>query len=114
METDLQPLEGHQADVNAAAFSSDGKLLASASDDQTVRLWDAATGAALQTLYHSDRATNITFSPNNKRLASATDDGTIMLWDPASGSALQTFKGHSGPLNDITFSPDGELLASAG
>jgi WD40 repeat protein len=108
----LQMLEGH-TDISAVAFSPDGKLLASASDDQKVRLWDTATGAALQALYYSDWVITIAFSPDNKRLVSATDDGTIILWDPASGSVLQELEGHSGPVNGVTFSPDGELLASA-
>jgi WD40 repeat protein len=79
------------------AFSPDGKQLASASDNSTVRLWDPATGTALQTLEgHSSSVNAVAFSPNGKQLVSASDDRTVRLWDPATGTALQTFKGHSG------------------
>ncbi|KAK4075235.1 hypothetical protein Purlil1_12725 [Purpureocillium lilacinum] len=109
-----QTLEGHIDPIRAIAFSPDGKTLGSVSHDNTVRLWDPATGAHQQTLEgHSDWVTGIAFSPDGKTLASASSDKTVRLWDPATGAHQQTFKGHSGSLQAVAFSPDGKTLASA-
>ena len=103
--------------VHAVTFSRDSKQVASGSLDKTVRLWDAATGAALLTLEgHTDCVCSVALSPDGKQLASASWDGTVRLWDAATGEVLQTLKGYPSwvyVVNSVTFSPDGKQLALA-
>jgi WD40 repeat protein len=100
--------------VRGVAFSPDGRLLATASDDETVRLWDPATGDCLRTLTGHDRwVIDVAFSPDGRQLATASNDRTARLWDPASGDCLRTLTGHTSGVNHVAFSPDGHLLATA-
>ena len=88
--------------------------MASASGDNTIRLWDPVTGASHGTLEgHSDSVRAVVFSPDGQLLASASDDTTIRLWDPAIGASRGTLECHSDLIDAVVFSPDGQLLASA-
>ena len=78
------------------AFSPDGRLLATASEDKTARLWDPATGKNLRTLTgHTNAVMGVAFSPDGRLLATASWDHTARLWDPATGERLRTLTGHT-------------------
>jgi WD40 repeat protein len=90
-----------------------GQLLASCSDDGTLKLWDLNRGECLRTLWgHQGWVQSLTVSPDGNNLASGSHDHTIKLWDWRSGECLQTLEGHIHRVKTVAFSPQGELLAS--
>src|SRR5262249_40909843 len=110
-------LSGHTGPVRSVAFSPDGRQLATASADETVRRWDAGTGqSAGEPLKGNGGTVNaVVFSPNGRRLATAEREGAVRLWDATTGQPLGAFlEGDTGPVLSVVFSPDGQRLASAG
>ncbi|EPS43385.1 hypothetical protein H072_2594 [Dactylellina haptotyla CBS 200.50] len=109
----LQTLRGHTHIANDVNFSSDGKLPASASSDGTIKMWDAVTGALLQTLGHKLGVVAVKFSPDSKLLASASYDGTVRLWE-STRALLEVIGGNEGYMlsGSLVFSAKGEFLVS--
>ena len=111
----------HRGPVRGVAFSPDGRTLASAGQDRTVKLWDLAGWKAGETLppvrtlcRHEDAALSLAFSPSGKWLASAGADKTIILWDVETGRPVHTLTGPSPPSTVPAFSPDNRTLAAGG
>jgi WD40 repeat protein len=104
----------HDKRVNSAVFSPDGLRLVTASDDSTVRLWDAATGMPVgEPMLHQDRVSSARFSPDGTRVVTASDDGAVCLWDAAFGRLLGEPMLHRGRVNSASFSPDGQRVVTA-
>jgi WD40 repeat protein len=111
----LRILRGHKNIITCLAFSHDGKLLASASVDRTITLWNPSLGQVLRTMTrHTDTVNAVLFSEDDRQLFSVGNDRAIRVWRVADGREMRRITGDlPGPARKITVSYDGQLVATA-
>jgi len=108
-------LQGHTDIVNSIAFSSDGRHIVSGSRDQTIRVWDAQTGAQVGNPLqgHTKSVNSVAFSPDGRHIVSGSRDQTIRVWDAQTGAQVgNPLQGHTKSVSSVAFSPDGRHIVS--
>ena len=111
----LRTLRGHTRPIGRIAWSPDGRMLASPSQDATVRIWDAETGECMRVIDgHKDKVWDLAYDPSGSMLASASEDRSVKLWEPEREGMLRALKEHNDGVWAVAFNPKGGILASAG
>ena len=107
---------GHTSYIYSLAFKPNSYLLASGSQDNTIRIWDVGDRDNLRHVRtlrgHTDNVSSVAWSPDGRTLASASSDGTVRLWNPNNGINFAVLRGHTQGVSSVAWSPDGRILAS--
>ncbi|KAI9332036.1 hypothetical protein DFJ73DRAFT_799659 [Zopfochytrium polystomum] len=112
---EVQKMIGHQGAVNGVAYSPDGRLVASASYDTTLKTWSPATGqVALTFIGHTGEVNAVAFSPDGSRILSGSSDKTIRVWNASTGEQLQILTSHHTEVHTVAYSPDRRFFVSGG
>jgi len=101
--------------VWSVAYSPDGQHIISGSGDDTIRIWDAETGAAVGKPLegHTTSVRSVAYSPDGQHIISGSDDNTIRIWDAETGAAVgKPVEGHTGIVWSVAYSPDGQRIVS--
>lgn len=105
---------GHTARVQAVAWSPDGTKIVSVSEDGHVLVWDAQTGKTLTTTKQAGALYAVAWSPDNSLIAFGGAQKTAFVWQPKDGHMISTYRGHTGAISSLTWSPNQDaLIASA-
>lgn len=104
---------GHSSAVYAVTWSPDGSFIASAGNDHSVQVWDAATGSSVLMYHHADVVGALQWSPDGKYLASGSHDHTVRIWDIRAGLSIRTFRAPSSIAHALAWSPNSKRIALA-
>jgi hypothetical protein len=106
----VRTLEGHTGEIKGVAFSPNGRYAVSGAKDETVRLWDLATGKEMRVLRgHTKEVWSVAYHPNGRQVFSASWDATVRLWDTSTGRTVHTFK-HPLDVNSVAVTRDGRWM----
>ncbi len=108
----LSRLQGHNQAVTGVAFSPDGTLLASSSDDNSVGIWDVRSGMLVNLLSGLSDRSSVAFSPNGAYIAASSSDTVLRVWSASNGAELHAYRGALKGLKAVTFSPDSTQVVS--
>ena len=114
---ELRTFSGNADSFYSVSFSPDGRYVLSGSNNNTITLWDVATGREIRTFTARVKDAliqSVAFSPNGLYALSGSTDKIIRLWDVAAGSEIRQFAGHTDSVQSVAFSPDGQYALSGG
>ncbi|MGB3403803.1 MAG: hypothetical protein WBA77_14030 [Microcoleaceae cyanobacterium] len=111
----IQSWQAHRDSILSVSWSHDSNrtIIATASKDKTIGLWNEQGQLIRRLTEHLDRVNDVSFSPDGRMLASASDDGTVKLWN-LDGEVIRTINAHNSYVLGVSFSPDSQVIASAG